>query len=474
MKPNVVFLFTDDQRYDTIAALGNDQVITPNLDRLVARGTTFTHAHIPSGTSGAVCMPSRAMLHTGRTLFHLDGAGDSIPTDHMLMGEAFQAAGYRTFGTGKWHNGPASFARSFTDGGDVMFGGMADHWNVPMCSFSPDGTYPEPTPWINDPFSTSRVVQQVVDHIDFGRHSTEIVTDFTVDFINGYDSEAPFFTYTAFLAPHDPRTMPKKYLDMYDPEELDLPPNFLPKHPFHIGMDYGRDEKLAPFPRTPDDTRQQLAEYYAMITHLDDAIGRIISALETKGVLENTIIVFAGDNGLAMGQHGLFGKQNHYEHSIRVPLVFAGPGIPEGERRDQYAYLLDIFPSLCEMLGIKTPSSVEGHSLVGIIDGSGQPVRGSLYFGLTDLLRSIKDDRHKLILTAYEGENHAQLFDLDEDPWEMRDLSGSPEWGGKIDELFDRLCASRDDWDDLDSGFGQRFWSNFEANGGMRRATRGN
>ncbi len=474
MKPNVVFLFTDDQRFDTIAACGNSEVITPNLDRLVRRGTTFTRAHIPSGTSGAVCMPSRAMLHTGRTLFHLSGAGESIPADHTLMGEAFRDAGYRTFGTGKWHNGPDSFARSFTDGGDVMFGGMADHWNVPMCSFSPSGEYPEPTNWVVDPFSKRTVHQRVVDHVDFGKHSTEIVTEFTVDFIRNYDSDAPFFTYTSFLAPHDPRTMPKRFLDMYDPEELSLPPNFLPQHPFHIGMDYGRDELLAPFPRTHKDTRQQLAEYYAMISHLDDAVGRIITALEERGILENTVIVFAGDNGLALGQHGLFGKQSHYDHSLRVPLLFAGPGIPQGETRDQYAYLLDIFPTLCEMLSIDRPASVEGRSLHSIITKNGAAVREGLYFGLTKFLRSYKDDRFKLILTAHEGENHLQLFDLESDPWEMDDLSAKPEFAEKTRELFDRLCTSRDEWDDLASSFGRDFWGAFEANGGLSAAKRGN
>jgi arylsulfatase A-like enzyme len=467
MKPNVVFLFTDDQRFDTIAALGNDQIITPNLDRLVERGTAFTQAHIPSGTSGAVCMPSRAMLHSGRTLFHLSGAGQTIPSEHTTIGEAFQAAGYRTFGAGKWHNGPESFARSFTDGGDVMFGGMADHWNVPMCHFSPDGTYPDETPAVNDPFSSNNLVSRRVDHISFGKHSTDIVTEDTVTFIQNYASDQPFLTYTAFLAPHDPRTMPEKYLRMYDPEKLDLPPNFLPEHPFRFGMDRIRDELLAPFPRTPEDTRRQLAEYYAMITHLDDALGRIVGALEERDLLENTIIVFAGDNGLALGQHGLFGKQSHYEHSVRVPLLFAGPGIPKGERREQYAYLLDIFPTLCELTDVAVPDSVEGQSLKAIIEGSNAPVRESLYFGLTDLLRGYKDTQHKLVLSSFEGRNRIQLFDIKADPWEMNDLAGDSSEQERIAAMYKKLCQFRDEWDDRDSEFGSAFWSAWESAGGL-------
>jgi arylsulfatase A-like enzyme len=468
-KPNVVLLFTDDQRFDTIAALGHPQIITPNLDALVADGTTFTHAHIPCGTSGAVCMPSRAMLHTGRTLFHLEGAGQSIPAEHVLLGEALAAAGYRTFGTGKWHNGTESFARSFTDGGDVMFGGMADHWNVPMCRFSPDGSYPDPTPAINDPFSSNRMVERIVDHVSFGKHSTEIVTDFTVDFIENYTAEAPFFTYTAFLAPHDPRTMPKRFLEMYDPDSIELPPNFVPEHPFPFGMEHGRDEMLAPYPRTESDTRRQIAEYYAMITHLDDAVGRIVTALKTKGVYENTIIVFAGDNGLGVGQHGLFGKQNHYEHSVRVPLIFAGPGIPKGKRRAQYAYLLDIYPTLCEMLDVAPPATVEGKSLADIIVNDGPPVREELYFALTHLLRGYKDRRHKLILASYQDRNHVQLFDVIDDPWEMTDLAEDPKHAGLVQSHFEKLRAFRDRWDDRDTEFGKRFWNRFEDNGGLPR-----
>ena len=140
-KPNVLILFADDQRFDTIKALGNNEVITPNLDKLVAKGTTFTHAHIPCGTSGAVCMPSRAMLNTGRTLFTIKEQGQTIPDDHKLMGEVFKENGYETFGTGKWHNGSKAYARSFTCGDNIFFGGMHDHWCVPVHSYAADGVY---------------------------------------------------------------------------------------------------------------------------------------------------------------------------------------------------------------------------------------------------------------------------------------------------------------------------------------------
>ena len=150
--------------------------------------------------------------------------------------------------------------------------------------------------------------------------------------------------YVSLMAPHDPRTMPKEFLEMYDPEEIKLPENFLTEHPIDTGALRVRDELLAAFPREPNEIKRHIAEYYAMISHLDHAFGRLLTALQEQGKLDNTIIVFAGDNGLALGQHGLMGKQNLYDHSVRVPLIFAGPGIPEGEQRNSPVYLLDIFP----------------------------------------------------------------------------------------------------------------------------------
>lgn len=136
---------------DTIQALGNDEIHTPNLDALVNSGTTFTRAHIPGGMCGAVCMPSRAMLHTGRTLFHLDREGQDIPLDHITLGECFRDAGYDTFGTGKWHNGRTSFARSFSSGDEIFFGGMEDHWNVPAYHFDATGKYETRCPVVKEP-----------------------------------------------------------------------------------------------------------------------------------------------------------------------------------------------------------------------------------------------------------------------------------------------------------------------------------
>ena len=459
-KPNILFLFTDDQRFDTIRALGNDQIATPNIDRLVARGTACTDAYIMGGSAAAVCMPSRAMLMTGRTLYHLQGQGQAIPEEHVLLGEALQAAGYATFGTGKWHNGPASYARSFTAGAEIFFGGMDDHWNVPACDFDPTGRYEPERPLIRDPWRSNQVVHRRCDHIAPGKHSSELFADAAVRFLENCDAGRPFFAYVSFMAPHDPRTMPEEYLAMYDPDEVELPPSFLPEHPFDNGELRIRDERLAPWPRTPAEICRHNAEYYAMITHLDAQIGRVLEALERTGKAENTIVVLAGDNGLALGRHGLMGKQNMYDHSLHVPLLFSGPGIPQGKRCDAYCYLIDIYPTLCELAGVPVPATVEGTSLVPAMGDGAQP-RDALLFAYKDVQRAAQDRRYKLIEYAVEGRRTTQLFDLRADPWEMNNLADSPAYVDRVAALRREMRRWQDEWGDTQPGQGKPFWENF-------------
>lgn len=462
-KPNILFFFTDDQRFDTIHALGNPLVHTPVMDRLVARGVSFTHAHIPGGTSAAICMPSRAMLHTGRTLFHLDGAGADIPPEHTLMGEYLRSHGYRTWGTGKWHNGVSSYARSFSDGAEIFFGGMDDHWNVPVFDYDPDGKYEGTLPQCPDAFRSNELNIRKGNHVHAGRHSSEIFADCAAEWLKGYDSEDPFFMYVSFMAPHDPRTMPREFLDMYDPEDIPLPQNFMGGHPFDNGDLKVRDEVLETFPRDPASVRRHIAEYYAMITHLDAQMGRVMQALEDRGMADDTIVVFAGDNGLAIGQHGLFGKQNLYEHSIRVPLVFSGPGIPRGVRRSAYAYLLDIFPTLCDLTGLATPGSVEGVSLVPTLKDPAARPRETLFAAYRQWQRMVKDGRFKLIEYVVDGRRTTQLFDLEHDPMECRNLAGEAAHADRLAALRTRLTDWRDEWGDADGEWGRAFWAGYDA-----------
>ena len=461
LRPNIVFLLTDDQRFDAFGAGGSPWIRTPNMDALASRGVLFTHAHIPGGTSGAVCMPSRAMLNTGRTLFHLSGAGESIPEEHTTLGECLRGAGYRTFGAGKWHNGRESFHRSFGGGAEIFFGGMADHWNVPAYDYDPSGRYDKRCLIVENPFLSNETKARPCDHIQAGRHSTDIIADAAIRFIGQQDGSVPFFAYTAFLAPHDPRTMPERYRALYKAEEVPLPGNFMAGHPFDNGELKVRDEMLSPFPRTPGEVRRHLAEYYAMISHLDDRIGDIVEAVRRRGLLDNTLFVLAGDNGLALGQHGLFGKQSLYEHSTRVPLILAGPGVPAGGRRESLVYLLDVFPTLCELARVPVPASVEGRSLLPATRGEGGG-REALYLAYTDKHRGVRTRTHKLIEYVVEG-RHAmtQLFDLESDPLETRNLAEEQAQAGRVKALRDEMSRLRDAWDDCGSPWGRTFWEGY-------------
>lgn len=423
-KPNILLLFTDDQRFNTIGAINNRQIKTPNLDRLCKDGTYFTDCYIQGGSCPAVCMPSRAMLHTGRDLFSIEGSGESIPDEHILLGEHLQRSGYSCFGTGKWHNGKESYLRSFSSGAEIFFGGMDDHWNVPACRYPENGIFPDeqPAPWA-DGTGNIEQIPKVFDHIESGKHSTDLFADAAVDFLNHYNREKPFFLYTAFMAPHDPRTMPEKYHSMYDPDEILLPDNFMNSHPFDNGELDVRDEHLAAHPRDEAEIRRHLAEYYAMITHLDDAIGSIFDALKACGEFDNTLIILAGDNGLALGSHGLMGKQNLYEHSIHVPLIMSGPGVPRDRECEAPVYLYDLFPTLCDYLQIKTPSTVKGKSFAGSFVGSEDSVRRTMFYGYRDYQRALRSGRYKLIVYLVQDKIRIQIFDLASDPLETRDLS---------------------------------------------------
>lgn len=281
---NILFFLTDGQRFDTIHALGNREISTPNLDRLVQCGTTFTHACIMGGTCPAVCMPSRAMLMTGRTLFRLQGYGRSIPEEQVTLPEALRRQNYQTHHVGKWHQDRASFNRSFADA-DRIFGFTRDwykeyggHWNVAVHDFDPSGNYPHETGYILAPDKETRLPLKAGVG---GVHSSEMFADAAVAFLRRRArteqgaGRPPFFLYVAFVAPHDPRQSPNEFEERYGAEDLALPPNFMPRHPFDNGELLIRDERLEAWPRRPHAVRRHIADYYAMISHADAQIGRV-------------------------------------------------------------------------------------------------------------------------------------------------------------------------------------------------------
>ncbi|MGV8094220.1 MAG: sulfatase-like hydrolase/transferase [Mangrovibacterium sp.] len=422
-KPNILFLFADDQRFNTIAALGNNEIITPNLDKLVENGTTFTNAYIMGAMNGAVCAPSRAMLMTSRSVFKINPADAGLlHLPDTLLPKALSNNGYTTFHTGKWHNGKRAFKVAFDDGSRIFFGGMHDQYAVPTYEFNGNGEYP-------DSMETVRDI-----------HSSELYADAAINFIKELDEDdPPFFMYVAFQAPHDPREMPQKFLDMYDADNISLPANFMPEHPFDNGELDIRDEWLAGYPRTKAEIKANIRAYYAMITHLDEQIGRIIHELDQKGLRENTVIIFSADNGLAVGQHGLMGKQNLYEHSIKVPLIFQGPEIPENVRKEGLSYLIDVYPTLCDLTNTKIPQSVEGKSLLPVIKGEEDSVRESMIFAYKNNQRAIRKGDYKLIKYMVDDQRTNQLFNLKDDPWEINNLYDSKKHSTLITELEEEL-----------------------------------
>ncbi len=400
--PNVLFLFADDMRADTIAAHGNPHIKTPTLDELAARGFSFHGNYVCGGSSGAVCVASRAMLMSGKVWLQID---DGTLKGEQLMPEYFGQHGYETFGTGKWHNGQPSWLRAFQHGKTIMFGGMSDHTKVPIRDLGPDGKL--------TPERTGE------------KFSSELFADSAIEFLQNHDTAKPFFAYVAFTAPHDPRQPPLQFREPYYRDLPPLPPNFAPQLPFDNGaMGGGRDENLAAWPRTESVIRDQLAEYYGMITHLDGQIARILSALKQTGQYDNTIIVFAADNGLAMGSHGLLGKQSVFEHSMRTPLIISGPGIPAGKSTKAFTYLFDLFPTLCDALALAVPGGLAGESLRPLWEGKRDHIRDSVFLPYIKVQRAVRDERWKLI--AYPKIGHLQLFDLESDPYEMDNRIDDP------------------------------------------------
>lgn len=393
-RPNILFLFTDDQRPDTIAALGNPHIRTPHLDSLVQRGFVFRNAYCLGSDRGAVCLPSRNMLLSGRAYFRYRGMASAADANFP---RSMRDAGYATYHHGKQGN----TARE-----------------------------------IHKVFDVSKYVQDQQARTS-GQPGATIV-DEAIAYLRSRQDERPWFMYLAFASPHDPRVAAEEYLRQYDRDTIPLPRNYLPVHPFDNGEMTVRDERLAPWPRTEEVVRRHLHDYYATITGLDHHIGRLLQTLRELKLEDDTIIIFSSDHGLAVGSHGLMGKQSLYEHSMKVPLVFAGPGIPRG-CSDALVYLLDIYPTVCELVGAPVPEGLDGRSLAPVIAGEAAGVRDTLFTAYRDVQRAVRDQRWKLI--RYPQIDRTQLFDLQQDPDELHDLSGDPAQAGRMRRLTELLRA---------------------------------
>lgn len=432
-RPNILFLFADDYCHEAVRVLGKTDIDTPNLDRLAARGTTFTRASNMGSWSGAVCVASRTMLITGRSLWDANKVYNKTDAEReagMLWPQLMKKAGYRTFMTGKWHI-QTNAAKCFDVTRDVRAGmpkTVPASYNRPL-----EG---RPDPW--SPYDRSRG-----GFWEGGTHWSEVVANDTVGFLKqAQRSDEPFFIYAAFNAPHDPRQAPKEFLERYPLERIAMPANFLPEYPYKdaIGCSHKlRDENLAPMPRTDLAVKTHRQEYYALITHMDQQIGRILDELDASGRADNTWIFFTADHGLAVGHHSLFGKQNLYDHSVRVPFLVAGPGVARGAKIDEAIYLQDVMATALDLAAAEKPPHVFFNSLRPLLEGrQKQTSYPSVYGAYLDLQRSVTRNGWKLI--AYPKASVLRLYHLAEDPEEMKDLAASPAHAAKKQELFQELA----------------------------------
>lgn len=435
-KPNILFIFADDQCYETIGGLGLTDIETPNLDRLMKSGTTFTRAYNMGSWSGAVCIASRNMLNTGRMLWRAEKVSTSKQaeierSEGRYWSENMKTAGYKTYFTGKWHV-RANVEKCFDVTSNIR-GGMPNQ--------TPAG-YNRPLPEQPDPWSPYD--EKFGGFWKGGKHWSEVVADDTLNFLSSakkHQKDHPFFAYVAFNAPHDPRQAPKSFIDRYPLDRIKVPNNFLAHYPYKDGIKAPhslRDENLGPMPRTKHSIKVHRQEYYAIITHMDHQIGRILDGLENSGMADETYIFYTADHGLGVGHHGLLGKQNLYEHSTRVPFIVAGPDIPKNKKVTAPIYLQDIMPSSLSLAGSKIPEHVDFHDILPLAKGkASQSSYSEIYGAYLDAQRSITVGSEKLMV--YPDIPIFRVFDLFRDPHEMNDLAKTSRGKKIASKLLPRL-----------------------------------
>ena len=411
-KPNILFILTDDQAPHTLSSYGNKVCQTPNIDKLAESGIVLDQEYHMGSMSGAVCSPSRTMIMSGRTLWHLpprgkkhlkheEGKISGIEILNNTLPAVFNRAGYETFRTCKNGN-----SYSLANG---LFQIVKDK----SCRNADEESGSQ---W----------------------HGKQVLT-----YLNDrsrQDKKKPFFIYFGFSHPHDTRNGRDDLLKKYGAENVNDPPiklnnnspklpvSWLPEHPFHHGHPGLRDEVKVPgvlTSRTEHTVRNELGREYACIENIDDQVGLVIKKLKSMGEFDNTYIFYTADHGIAVGRHGLMGKQNLYEHSWRVPFIASGPDINGGTRAKGNSYLLDILPTFCDLAGIPIPPTAQGISLKTVLTGSKQVIRPVLYGaycgGTKPGMRSVRKGDWKLIkYDTLDGEiRQTQLFNLKENPDEL-------------------------------------------------------
>ncbi|MHC4405992.1 MAG: sulfatase family protein [Planctomycetota bacterium] len=437
-RPNVLWICTDQQRFDTIRALGNARINTPNLDRLVAGGVTFTEAFAQS----PVCTPSRAAFLTGRypRTTRCRQNGQAIPPDERLVTRTLAEAGYTCGLAGKLHLSSCAGGRveQRIDDGYRVF-----HWSHHPQPDWPENAY---TQWLAaqgrswnelyDGPSTPYVKHGIPAEL----HQTTWCAEMAVDFIRENAGRPWLFSFNCF-DPHHPFDPPAEYLGRYRPEEMPLPkhrPGELENKPRYQQLDHAWAHNEPGYfhvaAMTDDDRRQITAAYYAMIELIDAQVGRMLDAVEATGQSENTIVIFMSDHGEMLGDHGIYLKGPHcYDEAIRVPLVIRWPRrFQAGLRADALVELIDLPPTLLEAAGLEVPERMQGRSLFSIAAGEADPSRHRQavyceYYNAWTHEHSyatvLRTRGEKIVV--YHGIDEGELYDLGEDPGEFDNLWGS-------------------------------------------------
>ncbi len=416
-QPNILFLLADDLRGDLIDSVAGSSLETPNLDEVARAGMTFTRAYC----SYPICVVSRAEILTGQHGWEngIDGTrGATLRGEPTFWPEAFRNVGYETFHVGKWHvsGRPSNYGYTDVSG---HFGSGGAKWREPG-----------QTDWKGFPITGYKgwIFQSGDGKTKYPELGVGVTPDISKTIAEAaiglleQDRAKPWMMHVNFTAPHDPLMMPPGLEGKYKTSEIPLPPDYLPVHPFDHGNFDGRDEALLAWPRTEEAVRDLLRVYYSVVDDLDTQIGAILDALDRSGERENTIIIFSSDHGMACGSHGLRGKQNQYEHTARVPLLIAGPGIEPGTRTDAMVYLRELFPSTCELAGLKVPESVEAKSFAPTLRGETQSHHNAIFGYFTTTQRMIRTAGNWKLIVYPEIEK-TQLFDLNSDPFEIDDVS---------------------------------------------------
>lgn len=438
-KPNILFIFSDDQCFETIGAHGLVDIDTPNLDRLVKEGATFSHAYNMGSWTGAVCVASRTSLNTGASLWKASKALDACKNgERKMWSEIMADAGYETYMTGKWHV-PHPTTKIFDHSKNVRAG---------MPKSNPRA-YNRPVEGEDQTKAWHPWDKKQGGFWQGGKHWSEVLADDASGFIaEAAEKEEPFFMYLAFNAPHDPRQSPKEFIDRYPLDRIKIPENHIPQYPDmgKDGVPKIRDENLAPYPRTEYSIKVHRQEYFALITHMDEQIGKIFDSLEKSGKADNTYVIFTSDHGLAVGHHGLVGKQNMYEDSLRPPFMIMGPGIKGGTVIDSPIYLQDAMATAIEISGQEIPESIDFKSVLPLLDGRREKNYERIYGAYEGTQRTVIDGNWKII--AYPKLKKTKLFNLTKDPMEMNDLAANPEYAAKLSEMSEILENTMDEMGD--------------------------